>query len=149
MDSGAAVSLIHHKHADGMAIQEGRRVDVEDFCGNPRTFDEWCEVLNRIDDEARTLSFLVVDGLKYDMLVSRRAMKDFKMNLHDDTVSFANAYERRLSLRAKAQLKQGLDAFNIETMEDIGKFPDFIPGGHISHSVSGTGEKIRGYVCLE
>ena len=70
----------------------------------------------------------MVDGLKYDMLLSRRAMKDFKMNLHhDDTISFADAYERRISMRSKAQLKRGFDTFDIETVEVNISWVSYLP----------------------
>ena len=123
LDSGASVSIVNRTAIKGMRARKGTRVSVHDYRGTVHEHDEWCSVLVQIGEEARTLKFLVVDELRYDMLISRRAMKDFKLNLHhDDSISFGDKFKEKLPLRACASPKLPFDEFSIETVDDIKRF---------------------------
>ena len=123
LDSGATVSLVNKKVVNRVEVRKGRRVNVQDYCGNIREYGEWCDILLRIGNEAKNLRFLVVEELRYDMLVSRAAMKDFKLNLHyDDTVSFGEQCNYRFEMKGNAYLKRDLSSFEITNMEDVKKF---------------------------
>lgn len=120
LDSGASVSVVNRKVVNNDKVQKGRRIVVEDYCANPSSYDEWCEILVRIDTEAKTVRFLIVDGAKYDMLLSRKVTKDFKLNLHfDDTISLGYSHDRKIPMKANVYLKQSFDTFEIESMKDI------------------------------
>ena len=97
-DSGASVSIVVVKSEK---VREGQPIRVQDYQGRPHVHDLWCDLLIPIGNAARKIRFLVVGESKYDMLISRKAMKEFELKHFDDTIFFGESYVERYRLEEK------------------------------------------------
>ena len=123
LDSGATLSLVNREVVGKTQVPVGRKANVQDYCGSVRVYAKWCNISIRIENEARNLRFLVVVDLKYDMLISRAGMKEFRLNLHyNDTISFGESTAVCFTIRANAYVKRELESFKISSMNDVKEF---------------------------
>ena len=94
LDTGASVSVVNRELIDETKIFEGKAVVVYDWRNNPSTLKTWTNISFGIGPVREKIACLVMEGVTYDLLVSRPLMKKIQPNLHhDDTISFGGSGE--------------------------------------------------------
>lgn len=95
IDSGSSVTIVNRRLLQPQDLLPGRAVRIKGFDGTAKLFEHWARVTLRLSDSEIETEALVIDGVDYDLLLSRPDMRRMHLNVYwDDTVGVDNAPSR-------------------------------------------------------
>ena len=113
IDSGASVPMVNRRLVDEGKTFVGKEIKLYDWKGESRKISSWTNISLELESIRQQVACLVVDGVTYDMLISRPLMKSLKMNLNfDDSITYGDVH-----LVAQKERKQSKK--DLRTVADI------------------------------
>lgn len=104
VDSGSSISIINKTWANIDKVYSGKTVCVQSYDGKRQLHHHWINVVLVFQGRCAETSALVMDGVKYDFLLSRPDMRQLRINIYwNDEVSVERQPDTNSSLLPQTQ----------------------------------------------